>query len=160
MDHVILGEEICLFVFHQSNKFLYLMRRHICARYMAVAYVFYIYTHMPYTMPTFEISSQLTHTHSFIVSAYLNSIVWYIRFMYGDLAKVSHQSYRFTAKSWGLFTYHLDRAIISATWVILYRPTGPLCFCFECMSEIMPLLLAESPAFFLPINFTHSHSQL
>lgn len=51
------------------------MRLHKCAHYMAVAYVLYIYTHMPYSMPTFEISSQLTHTHLFIVSAYLNSIV-------------------------------------------------------------------------------------
>lgn len=69
----------------------------------------------------FQISS---HTHSFIVSAYLDLIVWYIRFMYRAWGKESHQSYGFTAKSWRLFTYHLDRTIFAPTCVIIYRATG------------------------------------
>lgn len=104
------------------------MWRKSCAHYMVIAHVLDIYTHMPYSVLTFQISSQLTHTHSFIASAYLPSIVRYIRFMYGDLAKASHQSYRFTAKSRGLLTYHRDRAIMSAPWLIFHRPAGQSAF--------------------------------
>lgn len=124
---------------YYSNKFLMqLHSRTQRAHYRGIAHILHIYTHMPYSILTFQISLQFSHTHSFIVSAYLYSTVWYVRFTYGDLVEASHQSYGFTAKSQRLFTYHVDRAIISTTCVIIYRPAGRSAF-FECMSAIITL---------------------
>lgn len=136
------------------------MRLHIRtqhADYRGIAYILHIYTHMPYSILTSQISLQLTHTHSFIVSAYLGSIVWYIRFMYGDLVQASHQSCRFTAKSWHLFTYHADRTIISAACVIIYRPAGCSAVFWKHVWDL-DSLLAEYAALLLPINFSHSQA--
>lgn len=120
-------EKVTFFVewLYHGNKFFYLVQLHIRTQH-----ILHIYTHMPYSILTPQISLQLTHTHFFIVSAYLDSIVWYIRFMYGDLVEASHQSYRFTAKSWHLFTYHAARTFISATCVIIYMPVGRSAFFF------------------------------